>query len=211
MRPHRWQPSRLPHPWDSPGKNAGVGCHFFLQCMKVKSESEVALSCPTLSNPMDCSPPGSSVHGTFQARVLEWGAIAFSIEKCNFLHEEMSQTFRLTLLALVRAIIKGSQMSGSSLLVSVCAWIPGHLSLTLPHSSFLLCGSCHWNVSPQPYHPIQASSCSLVGWGDGSWLMNSLCPCTNDWHSSEAVFILSCWTCMKEEKIKDVFLRPVTF
>ena len=65
-------------PWDSPGKNTGVGCHFLLQCMKVKSESEVAQSCPTPSNLMDCSPPGSSVHGIFQARVLEWGAIAFS-------------------------------------------------------------------------------------------------------------------------------------
>ena len=78
MRPHRWQPTRLPYPWDSPGKNTGVGCHFLLQCMKVKSESEVAQSCPTLSNPMDCSLIGSSVHGIFQARVLEWGAIAFS-------------------------------------------------------------------------------------------------------------------------------------
>ena len=67
-----------PCPWDSPGKNTGVGCHFLLQCMKVKSESEVTKSCPTLSNPMDCSPPGSSIHGIFQARVLEWGAIAFS-------------------------------------------------------------------------------------------------------------------------------------
>ena len=76
--PHRRQPTRLPRPWDSPGKNTGVGCHFLLQCMKVKSESEVAQSCPTLSDPMDCSPPGSSVHGIFQARVLEWGAIAFS-------------------------------------------------------------------------------------------------------------------------------------
>ena len=65
-------------PWDSPGKNAGVGCHFLLQCMKVKSESEVAQSCPNLRDPMDCSPPGSSIHGTFQARVLEWNAIAFS-------------------------------------------------------------------------------------------------------------------------------------
>ena len=77
-RPHRWQPNRLPRPWDSPGKNTGVGCHFLLQCMKVKSESEVAQSCPTLSDPMDCSLPGSSIHGIFQARVLEWGAIAFS-------------------------------------------------------------------------------------------------------------------------------------
>ena len=78
LRPHRWQPTRLPLPWDSPGKNTGVGCHFLLQCMKVKSESEVAQLCPTLSDPMDGSLPGSSVHGIFQARVLEWGAIAFS-------------------------------------------------------------------------------------------------------------------------------------
>ena len=76
--PHRRQPTRLPRPWDSPGKNTEVGCHFLLQCMKVKSESEVAQSSPTLSDPMDCSLPGSSVHGIFQARVLEWGAIAFS-------------------------------------------------------------------------------------------------------------------------------------
>ena len=67
-----------PPSWDSPGKNTGVGCHFLLQCMKVKSESEVAQSCPTLSDPMDCSLPGSSIHGIFQARVLEWGAIALS-------------------------------------------------------------------------------------------------------------------------------------
>ena len=78
VRPHRWQPTRFPHPWDSPGKNTGVGCHFLLQCMKVKSESEVAQSCPTLSDSMDCSPPASSVHGIFQARVLEWVAISFS-------------------------------------------------------------------------------------------------------------------------------------
>ena len=64
--------------WDSPGKNAGVGCHFLLQCMQVKSEREVAQSCPTLSDPMDCNLPGSSVHGIFKARVLEWGTIAFS-------------------------------------------------------------------------------------------------------------------------------------
>ena len=78
VRPHRRQPTRLPGPWDSPSKNTGVGYHFLLQCMKVKSESEVAQSCLTLSDPMDCSIPGSSVHGIFQARVLEWGAIAFS-------------------------------------------------------------------------------------------------------------------------------------
>ena len=78
VRPHRWQPTRLPYPQDSPGKNIGVGCHFLLQCMKVKNESEVAQSCPTLSDPMDCSLPVSSIHGIFQARVLEWVAIAFS-------------------------------------------------------------------------------------------------------------------------------------
>jgi len=79
VRPHRRQPTRPPRPWDSPGKNTGVGCHFLRQCMKVKSESEVAQSCLTLSDPMDCSLPGSSVHGIFQARVLELDAIAFSI------------------------------------------------------------------------------------------------------------------------------------
>ena len=77
VRPHRQEPTRLPCPWDSPGKNTGVGCHFFLQCMKVKSESEVAQTCLTRSNSTDCSLPGSSIHGIFQARVLEWGAIAF--------------------------------------------------------------------------------------------------------------------------------------
>ena len=78
VRPHRRKPTRLPRPWDSPGKNTGGGCHFLLQCMKAESESEVAQSCLTLSDPMDCSLPGSSIHGIFQARVLEWGAIAFS-------------------------------------------------------------------------------------------------------------------------------------
>ena len=78
LRPHRRQPTRLPRPWDSPGKNTGVGCHFLLQCMKVKSEREVAQLCLTLRDPMDCSLPGSSIHGIFQARGLEWGAIASS-------------------------------------------------------------------------------------------------------------------------------------
>ena len=86
LQPHRRQPTRLPHPWDSPGKNTGVGCHFLLQCMKVKSEREVAQSCPTLSDPVDYSPPGSSVHGIFQARGLEWGAIAFSNGPVCWLH-----------------------------------------------------------------------------------------------------------------------------
>ena len=83
VRPHRRQPNRLLRPWDSPGKNTGVGCHLLLQCMKVKSESEVTQSCPTLSDPMDCSLPGSSIHGIPQARALEWGAIAFSVLSPN--------------------------------------------------------------------------------------------------------------------------------
>ena len=78
VRPHRWQPTGLCHPWDSPAKDTGVCWHFLLQCMKVKSESEVTQLCLTTSDPMDCSPPGSSIHGIFQARVLEWVAIAFS-------------------------------------------------------------------------------------------------------------------------------------
>ena len=102
-------PTRLPHPWDSPGKNAGVGCHFLLQCMKAKSESEVVQSCPTPSDPMDCSLPGSSVHGIFQARVLKWGAIAFSGRSsiqsakirlradCGSDHELLITKFRLKL------------------------------------------------------------------------------------------------------------------
>ena len=78
VQPHRWQSTRLPYPWDSPGKNTGVGCHFLLQCMKVKGKSEVAQSCLALRDPINCSLPGSSVYGIFQARVLEWSAIAFS-------------------------------------------------------------------------------------------------------------------------------------
>ena len=89
VRSHRRQPTRLPNPWDSPGKNTGVDCHFLLQCMKVKSQSEVAQSCLTLSDSMDCSQPGSSTHGIFQARVLEWGAIAFS----SFLSREYPLAF----------------------------------------------------------------------------------------------------------------------
>ena len=86
VQTHRRQPTRLCCPWDSPGKSAGVGCHFLLQRMKVKSESEVAQLCPTLSDPMDCSLPGSSIHGIFQARGLEWGAIAFSVPISSLSH-----------------------------------------------------------------------------------------------------------------------------
>ena len=95
VRPHRRQPTRLLRPWDSPGKNTGVGCHFLLQCMKVESESEVAQPCLTLSDPMHCSLPGSSIHGIFQARVLEWGAIAFSKSKLFLL--KLNVSFHLEL------------------------------------------------------------------------------------------------------------------
>ena len=88
MRHHRRQPTRLPQPWDSPGKNTGVGCHFLLQRVKVKSESEVAQLYLTLSDPMDRSPPGSSVHGMFQTRVLEWGAIALRVRILGKLRAE---------------------------------------------------------------------------------------------------------------------------
>jgi len=111
VQPHRRKPTRLPCPWDSPGKNTGVGCHYLLQCVKVKSEREVAQSCPTLRDPMDCSLSGSSVHGIFQARVLEWDAITFSkyflahskvsavinILYCGSDHELLIAKFRLKL------------------------------------------------------------------------------------------------------------------
>ena len=114
VRPQRRQPTRLPHPWDSPGKNTGVGCHFLLQCMKVKSESEVAQSYPTLSDPMDCSPPGSFVHGIFQARVLEWGAIAFSrgVATCR-VYCLVTKSY-LTLLKAMDCIPPGSSVHGIS-------------------------------------------------------------------------------------------------
>jgi len=86
---HRRKPTRFPCAWDSPGKNTGVGCHFLLQCMKVKSEREVVQSCPTLCNPINCSLPGSSVHGIFQARVLEWGAIAFPTWRLACLYQSL--------------------------------------------------------------------------------------------------------------------------
>ena len=91
--PHRQQPTRFPRPWDSPGKNTGVGCHLLLQCMKVKSESEVAQSCLTLSDPMDCGLTGFSIHGICQARVLEWDAIAFSVTMYTIMLSSNNKNF----------------------------------------------------------------------------------------------------------------------
>ena len=103
VQPHRRQPNRLHRPWDSPGKNTGVGCHFLLQCMKVKSESEVAQSCLTLSDPVDCSLPDSSIHGIFHARVLEWGAIAILVVRSfhifciyNFYNQGEKSIFKMS-------------------------------------------------------------------------------------------------------------------
>ena len=113
VRPHRRQPTRLPHPWDSPGQNTGVGCHFLLQCRKVKSENEVTQSCPILRDPTDCSPPGSSVHGIFQARVLEWGAISFSTVMGRGLEICISNNFQAKLM-----LASPRTMLGESLLQS---------------------------------------------------------------------------------------------
>ena len=120
-RPHRRQPTRLCCPWDSLGKNTGVGCHFLLQCIKVKSESEVAQSWPILSHPVDCSLPGSFVHGIFQARVLEWGAIA---------------SFGLTIRWSLNSIHRGGQVQYS---LSICTWV--YVSQALRKFLFLLAKS----------------------------------------------------------------------
>ena len=110
VQPHTWQPTRLLCPWDSPGKKTGVGCHFLLQCMKVKSESKVAQSCPTLSDPMDYSLPDSSVHGIFQARVLEWGAIAFSDSDYNI--PRVPWTARRSNQSILKEISPGISLEG---------------------------------------------------------------------------------------------------
>ena len=132
LRPHRQQPTRLPHPWDSPGKNTGVGCHFLLQCMKVKSESEVSQSCLTLSDPMDCSPPGSSFHGIFQARVLEWGAIAFSY--MNIVHLKLMKQYWYT-------IIKYNSMRFYSnvLHFHLISFFPSRISFRTSNHIYLSC------------------------------------------------------------------------
>ena len=145
VRPHRQQPTRLPCPWDSPGKNTGMGCHLLLQCMIVKSESEVTQSCPTLSDPMHCSPPGSSVHGIFQARVVEWVAIAFS--------DWVTNTYLLSILKIGNYIIT---------LLSLCP----QYSLQFSHwSCFNLLGALLkiWQCMLK-----HRSNCSKNSWGTHS-------------------------------------------
>ena len=123
--PHRRQPIRLPRPWDSPGKTTGVGCHFLLQCRKVKSESEVTQLCPTLCDPMDCSLPGSSIHGIFQARVLEWGVIAFSsLVHCRDFNCEpwpKSWIFLLFLTSITHYYLK--RINGEGMAITFCHFI----------------------------------------------------------------------------------------
>ena len=99
VRSHRWQPTRLPRPWDSLGKNTGVDCHFLLQCMKGKSQSEVAQSCLTLSDPMDCSLPGSSVHGIPQAGILEGVSIPFFRRSSHYMAAAAKSLSRVLLCA----------------------------------------------------------------------------------------------------------------
>ena len=124
VRPHGQQPTRLPRPWDSPGKDTEVGCHFLLQCMKVKSENEATQSCPTLSNCMDYSPLGPSVHGIFQARILEWVAIAFSnlavaySTKHNFIQFQQYNEIEITMQ--FRISLKGPKSHLLSLKVPAC-------------------------------------------------------------------------------------------
>ena len=142
---HRRQPTRLPRPWVSPGKNTGVGCHFLLQRMKVKSESEVTQLCPTLRDPMDCSLPGSSVHGIFQAGVLEWGAIAFS--------EHLLWTYKHK-----KASFSSSEFRGSkgTLLLRTPLWgiLP---SLPPPHHPT----EENWHI-PNSWHKPMLHGCLLI-------------------------------------------------
>ena len=145
MRPHRRQPTRPLHPWDSLGKNTGVGCHFLLQCMKVKSESEVAQSCLTLSDPMDYSPPGSSIHGIFQARVLEWVAILNPNQPTNNVLHDVGD--RIVHKALVfcqqrnQTRIKGGRKEEEMFLLFACYSCQCHPSTTiLPCQLQLLSG-----------------------------------------------------------------------
>ena len=150
VRPHRRQPTRLPRPWDSPGKNTGVGCHFLLQHMKVKSEREVAQSCPTLSDPMDGSLPGSSVHGIFQARALEWGAIAFSGITHYLGPNSAGHLWRVSCLVLLMnpsfsMIYQQRGVGGTSPALGQAAWQPAitqeSRKITLP-SLMALCKCC---------------------------------------------------------------------
>ena len=145
VRPHKRQPTRLHSPCDSPGKNTGVGCHFLLQCRKVKSEREVAQSCPTLHDPMDCSPPGSSVHGIFQLRVLEWGAIAFSSYTTQWL--DISIHFKL-----ITMIILLTMCHHTKILHSYSLYFPHWINF-IPWLIYFVIGSFYILISLTYFFP----------------------------------------------------------
>ena len=129
VQPHRRKSTRFLHAWDSPGKNTGVGCHFLLQCMKVKSQSEVAQSCLTLCNPMDGSLPGSSIHGIFQARVLEWGATALAFQTDHLVTTFSSARMSVFLVSSIQ------QLMGAT--VSVLHFLFRYMECKIPSQSVL--------------------------------------------------------------------------
>ena len=188
VRPHRRQPTRLRRPWDSPGKNTGVGCHFLLQCMKVKSE--VAQSCLTPSDSMDCSPPGSSVRGIFQARVLEWGAIAFSMVFFHKSSDEKSSCFwdqsRLT------SLLYLTQWS-PSVFFNTPQYSPPRQSAPLPHAlgyalQSFLCSlldfylflnptqSLDWDRIHNYHSQVDNKNKNCIWWSEENLEWRSLCP-----------------------------------
>ena len=167
MWPHRWQPTRLLRPWDSPGKNTWVGFHFLLQCMKVKSESEVSQSCQTLSDAMNCSSLGSFIHGIFQARVLEWGQLSFYI----IFSQDPHSTFNINYASTIRVAARYLTLFLSeNLYLSKCIF---NTCVNLIH---IFCSFSHFQLFASPWtSACQASlsflspgvcsnSCSLSWW-----------------------------------------------
>ena len=179
VRPHRQQPTRLPRPWDSPGKNTGVGCYFLLQCMKVKSEREVIQSCLTLSDPMDCSPTGSSVHGIFQARVLDKLHYKDDSARCTILcwkHFAFSRLKHVLLFSMLEMLSSGLCYFWQEIIIlfSITLFLViGHIFLLLHLSSifWMDAGNCHvtsfcvwillsfWFLSPK----LLLHFCTLLG------------------------------------------------
>ena len=139
VRPHRRQPIRLCRPWDSPGKNTGVGCHFLLQCIKVKSKSEVTQLCLTFRDPMDYSLPGSSVHGIFQARVLEWGAIALSAYSLRRLQFDLISSWHDNFLTKDLCIIFISRNQSQTVVSHIWKPVIKTLLTTVPLTPLLKC------------------------------------------------------------------------
>ena len=172
MRPHRRQPTRLPRPWDSPGKNTRVGCHCLLQCMKVKSESEVAQSCPTPSDPTDCSLPGSSIHGVFQERVLipsnfEATASLFSNIQGDLWYFLFSSCQEQDTYCFSRSKLKGFSLSFSqfSLVTQSCPTLCNPMDCSTPGFPVqhqlpeLVQTHVHWiDDAIQPSHPLSSPS-----------------------------------------------------